>query len=229
MPEPGLTGRIAAIRGVIAERQQVGGWTHPVRIVAVTKTHGPEAVREAVAAGLDAVGENRVQEALPKMAATADLAVEWHLIGGLQRNKARQAVGKFALIHSVDRSELAAELDRRVESGAIQPVLVQVNCSAEPQKGGVEPADLAALLDQMRTMPRLRVDGLMTMAEFTDDETVQRRTFALLRTLRDQMQAEGHRLPELSMGMSGDYPAAVEEGATMLRLGSILFGPRPQP
>lgn len=229
MPEPGLTGRIAAIRGVIAERQQVGGWTHPVRIVAVTKTHGPEAVREAVAAGLDAVGENRVQEALPKMAATADLAVEWHLIGGLQRNKARQAVGKFALIHSVDRSELAAELDRRAESGAIQPVLVQVNCSAEPQKGGVEPADLAALLDQMRTMPRLRVDGLMTMAEFTDDETVQRRTFALLRTLRDQMQAEGHRLPELSMGMSGDYPAAVEEGATMLRLGSILFGPRPQP
>ena len=229
MPEPGLTGRIAAIRGVIAERQQAGGWSHPVRIVAVTKTHGPEAVREAVAAGLDAVGENRVQEALPKMAATADLAVEWHLIGGLQRNKARQAVGKFALIHSVDRSELAAELDRRVESGAIQPVLVQVNCSAEPQKGGVEPADLAALLDQMRTMPRLRVDGLMTMAEFTDDETVQRRTFALLRTLRDQMQAEGHRLPELSMGMSGDYPAAVEEGATMLRLGSILFGPRPQP
>ena len=112
---------------------------------------------------------------------------------------------------------------------AVQPVLVQVNCSAEPQKGGVEPTDLAALLDAMRTMPRLRVDGLMTMAEFTDDETVQRRTFAMLRTLRDQMQAEGHRLPELSMGMSGDYPAAVAEGATMLRLGSILFGPRPQP
>ena len=229
MPEPGLTGRIAAIRGVIAERQQVGGWTHPVRIVAVTKTHGPEAVRAAVAAGLDAVGENRVQEALPKKAATADLAVEWHLIGGLQRNKARQAVGQFALIHSVDRVELAAELDRRAEANAVQPVLVQVNCSAEPQKGGVEPADLAALLDQMRSMNRLRVDGLMTMAEFTDDETVQRRTFAMLRTLRDQMQAEGHRLPELSMGMSGDYPAAVEEGATMLRLGSILFGPRPQP
>ena len=170
-----------------------------------------------------------VPVALPKMAATADLAVEWHLIGGLQRNKARQAVGQFALIHSVDRAELAAELDRRAESTAVQPVLVQVNCSAEPQKGGVEPTDLAALLDAMRTMPRLRVDGLMTMAEFTDDETVQRRTFAMLRTLRDQMQAEGHRLPELSMGMSGDYPAAVAEGATMLRLGSILFGPRPQP
>ncbi|HQW65971.1 MAG TPA: YggS family pyridoxal phosphate-dependent enzyme [Gemmatimonadales bacterium] len=229
MPEPALSDRLAAIRGVIADRQRAGGWSHPVRIVAVTKTHGPEAVRAAVTAGLDAVGENRVQEALPKMDATADLVVEWHLIGGLQRNKARQAVGKFALIHSVDRAELAAELDRRAEPVAIQPVLVQVNCSAEPQKGGVEPGELAALLDQMRTMPRLRVDGLMTMAEFTDDEAVQRRTFALLRTLRDQMQAEGHALPELSMGMSGDYPAAIEEGATMLRLGSILFGPRPQP
>lgn len=229
MPEPGLTGRIAAIRGVIAERQQAGGWNHPVRIVAVTKTHGPEAVRAAVAAGLDAVGENRVQEALPKMAATADLAVEWHLIGGLQRNKARQAVGQFALIHSVDRLELATELDRRAEPEGVQPVLVQVNCSAEPQKGGVEPSDLPTLLEAMRTLPRLRVDGLMTMAEFTDDERVQRRTFGLLRTLRDQMHAEGHALPELSMGMSGDYPAAIQEGATMLRLGSILFGPRPQP
>lgn len=229
MPEPGLTGRIAAIRGVIAERQQAGGWSHPVRIVAVTKTHGPEAVRAAVAAGLDAVGENRVQEALPKMSATADLAVEWHLIGGLQRNKARQAVGQFALIHSVDRLELATELDRRAEPEGVQPVLVQVNCSAEPQKGGVEPSDLPALLEAMRTLPRLRVDGLMTMAEFTDDERVQRRTFGLLRTLRDQMHAEGHALPELSMGMSGDYPAAIQEGATMLRLGSILFGPRPQP
>ncbi len=229
MPEPGLTGRIATIRGVIADRQRAGGWSHPVRVVAVTKTHGPEAVRAAAAAGLDAVGENRVQEARPKMAATADLAVEWHLIGGLQRNKARQAVGQFALIHSVDRAELAAELDRRAAPDAIQPVLVQVNCSAEPQKGGVEPADLVVLLDAMRAMPKLRVDGLMTMAEFTEDEHVQRRTFALLRTLRDQMQAEGHPLPELSMGMSGDYPAAALEGATMLRLGSILFGPRPQP
>jgi pyridoxal phosphate enzyme (YggS family) len=229
MPEPALSDRLAAIRGVIADRQRAGGWDHPVRIVAVTKTHGPEAVRAAVAAGLDAVGENRVQEALPKMEATADLAVEWHLIGGLQRNKARQAVGRFALIHSVDRADLATELDRRAAPDTVQPVLVQVNCSAEPQKGGVEPADLATLLDQMRAMPRLRVDGLMTMAEFTDDEGVQRRTFALLRTLRDQMQAEGHSLPELSMGMSGDYPAAAQEGATMLRLGSILFGPRPQP
>jgi pyridoxal phosphate enzyme (YggS family) len=228
MPEPALSDRLAAIRGVIADRQRAGGWRHPVRIVAVTKTHGPEAVRAAVAAGLDAVGENRVQEALPKMAATADLAVEWHLIGGLQRNKARQAAGAFALIHSVDRVELATELDRRVPEGAVQPVLVQVNCSAEPQKGGVEPGDLAALLDAMRGLPRLRVDGLMTMAEFTDDEPVQRRTFALLRTLRETMRSDGHALPELSMGMSGDYPAAIEEGATMLRLGSILFGPRPQ-
>lgn len=229
MPEPALADRIAALRGAIADRQKVGGWSHPVRIVAVTKTHGPETVRAAVAAGLDAVGENRVQEALTKMAATADLPVEWHLIGTLQRNKARLAVGRFALIHSVDRADLAAELDHRAAPGSVQPVLVQVNCSAEPQKGGVEPGDLAALLDAMRVMPRLRVDGLMTMAAFTDDEGAQRRSFAQLRTLRETMQREGHPLPELSMGMSDDFPAAVEEGATMLRIGSLLFGPRPSP
>ncbi len=229
MPEPALADRLAALRGVIADRQQVGGWSHPVRIVAVTKTHGPETVRAAVAAGLDAVGENRVQEALPKMDATAGLPVAWHLIGSLQRNKARLAVGRFELIHSVDRADLAAELDHRAAPGSVQPVLVQVNCSAELQKGGVEPDGLAALLDTMRALPRLRVDGLMTMAALTDDEGAQRHSFAQLRTLRDAMRREGHQLPELSMGMSDDFPAAVEEGATMLRIGSLLFGPRLQP
>jgi PLP dependent protein len=225
MPESALRERLEAVREVITAQQHTGGWTHPVRIVAVTKTHGPEAVRAACEAGLDAVGENRVQEALPKMEATADVAVEWHLIGGLQRKKAKQVVGRFALIHSVDRLDLAEELDRRAE--AVQPILVQVNCSAEPQKGGVEPAELAALLDGMSALPRLRVDGLMTMAAYDVPEAEQRRTFAQLRTLRDAMQAAGHHLPELSMGMSDDYPAAVAEGATMLRLGSLLFGPRP--
>ncbi len=225
MPESALNDRLSAVREVIATQQRSGGWTHPVRIVAVTKTHGPDAVRAAFAAGLDAVGENRVQEALPKMEATADVAVEWHLIGGLQRKKAKQVVGRFALIHSVDRLDLAEELDRRAE--AVQPILVQVNCSAEEQKGGVEPADLAALLDGMRALPKLRVDGLMTMAAYDVPEAEQRRTFALLRSLRDTMQTAGHHLPELSMGMSDDFPAAVAEGATMLRLGSLLFGPRP--
>ncbi|MDQ3224375.1 MAG: YggS family pyridoxal phosphate-dependent enzyme, partial [Gemmatimonadota bacterium] len=199
---------------------------HPVRIVGVTKTHGPEAVRAAAAAGLDAVGENRVQEALQKQGALTDLRIEWHLIGTLQRNKARNAVGRFALVHSVDRVDLAAELDRRVSPGARQRVLVQVNCSAEPHKGGVSPESLPGLLDELQRLERLDVQGLMTMSALTEDRAEQRRSFRLLRDLRDASERSGHRLPELSMGMSGDYSLAVEEGATMIRLGTVLFGER---
>lgn len=226
MPEVALHDRLVRIRHGIADAQ-AGRWTHPVRIVAVTKTHGAEAVRAAGAAGLDAVGENRVQEALPKQEECADVAVEWHLIGGLQRNKARHAAGRFALIHSVDRLDLAAELARRADAGTTQDVLVQVNCSAEPQKGGVEPDALMALLDDIGALPVLAVQGLMTMAAFGASEVEQHRTFALLRSLRDTAQMAGHQLPELSMGMSDDYLAAVQEGATMLRLGTVLFGRRP--
>ena len=199
---------------------------HPVRIVAVTKTHGPEAVRAAAAAGLDAVGENRVQEALGKQNACGDVSIDWHLIGTLQRNKARQVIGRFAMIHSIDRLDIAAELDRRTAEGGTQSILVQVNCSGEPQKGGVEPDGLEALVAEIQQLPRLALRGLMTMAEFSDDETVQRPAFARLRKLRDQMQTRGFTLPELSMGMSGDFAPAVEEGATMLRLGTVLFGAR---
>lgn len=225
MEFPGLAERVADVRRVIGEAQARGGWTHPVRIVAVTKTHGPEAVRAAVAAGLTDVGENRVQEALPKMEA-AGVPVAWHLVGSLQRNKARHAAGRFALIHSVDRLDLAEELARRMPAGTRQAVLVQVNCSAEPQKGGVEPEALPALLDGLRALPALEPRGLMTLAELTDDRARQRAAFARLRGLRDAVAARGHDLPELSMGMSGDYPVAVEEGATIVRLGTILFGER---
>ena len=226
MDFPGLPARLAAVRDAVARHQEVGGWGHGVRIVAVTKTHGPEAVRAAVAAGLRDIGENRVQEALQKQDALLDVAVEWHLVGTLQRNKAKYAAGRFVLIHSVDRADLAAELDRRAAPGSRQPILVQVNCSAEPQKGGVAPASLPELLDQLRTLERIEVQGLMTMSALTEDQAEQRRAFRLLRELRDASERSGHRLPELSMGMSGDYPIAVEEGATMIRLGTILFGER---
>jgi PLP dependent protein len=228
MAFPDLPARLSQVRETIARRQEVGGWRHPVTIVAVTKTHPAEAVREAAAAGMRDIGENRVQEALAKQDALADLEVRWHLIGTLQRNKARHAAGRFALIHSIDRLDLAQELARRVAEGARQPVLVQVNCSVEPQKGGVEPSCLAPLLDDLRGLERLEVRGLMTMAAFTDDVAEQRRAFGLLRTLRDAAGRAGHALPELSMGMSGDYPVAVEEGATMVRLGTVLFGERGQ-
>ena len=226
MTFPELPARLAQAREAIDRHQALGGWRHPVKIVAVTKTHGADAVRAAVAAGITAVGENRVQEALAKQDQLADVAVEWHLIGTLQRNKARHAVGRFALIHSVDRLDLAQELARRVAPGARQAVLVQVNCSNEPQKGGVEPDALPALLDGLRPLDRLEVRGLMTMAALTADAAEQRRAFRLLRTLRDGAEAAGHPLPELSMGMSADFPVAVEEGATIVRLGTLLFGER---
>lgn len=225
MDFPGLPDRLALVRDTVARCQAARGWRHQVRIVGVTKTHGPEAVRAAVAVGLRDVGENRVQEALQKQEAAGDLTVEWHLIGTLQRNKARSAVGRFRFIHSVDRIDLARELDRR-GSGAPQDVLVQVNCSDEPQKGGVAPAGLPALLDELRQFGGVRVRGLMTMSALTEDQTEQRRAFTLLRELRDASERQGHTLPELSMGMSGDYPIAVEEGATMIRLGTVLFGER---
>lgn len=222
----GLAERLARVRRVIAERQERAGLRHSVRIVAVTKTHGPEAVRAAVAAGVPDIGENRVQEALAKQQVLADLPAVWHLIGSLQRNKVRHAVGRFALIHSVDRAELADELARRVPGGGHQAVLVEVNTSGEAQKAGVAPAALPRLLEHLAGLPGLEVRGLMTLAPFTDDELIQRRCFAQLRALRERAEAAGHRLPELSMGMSADYPAAVEEGATMIRLGTVLFGDR---
>jgi PLP dependent protein len=226
MDFPGLGARLARVRETVAHHQALAGRHHDVLIVGVTKTHGPEAVRAALAAGLSAVGENRVQEALQKQDALSDLAVEWHLIGTLQRNKARHAAGRFALIHSIDRFDLAAELNRRVEPEARQRILVQVNCSGEPQKGGVAPDSLLALLDQLRPLERLDVRGFMTMSALTDDVAVQRRAFRCLRELRDSALRAGHSMPELSMGMSDDYPIAVEEGATMIRLGTVLFGER---
>ena len=227
MEFPDLPARLAQVREAVARHQQVGGWSHPVRVVAVTKGHGPEAVRAAAAAGLEDVGENRVQEAMAKQDAAGSVAVTWHLIGTLQRNKARQAVGRFALIHSVDRLDLAGELDRRAAAGPdVQRVLLQVNCSDEPQKGGVEPSGLLPLLEAMAALRHLEVAGLMTMSALTDDLAEQRRAVRRLRDLRDQGERAGYRLPELSMGMSGDYTTAVEEGATMVRLGTILFGER---
>ena len=226
MEFPDLPGRLTRVRETVARHQAVAGWTHPVTIIAVTKGHGPEAVRAAHAAGLLDVGENRVQEALEKQEQARDAPVVWHLVGTLQRNKARHTVGRFALVHSVDRADLAAELNRRVGTGTTQRILVQVNCSDEPQKGGVEPAGLPGLLDALRAFERLEVVGLMTMSALSDDVGEQRRAFRRLRELRDSADREGHRLPELSMGMSGDFPVAVEEGATMIRLGTVLFGER---
>jgi PLP dependent protein len=226
MEFPGLAERVRQVEAAIVEHQRVSGLTHPVRIVAVTKGHGPDAVQAAAAAGLSIVGENRVQEALSKQDALGPVPVEWHLVGTLQRNKAKHVASRFALIHSVDRWDLAEELSRRIVPGGRQAVLVQVNCSGEPQKGGVEPSDLPGLLDRLPGLGNIEVRGLMTMAALTEDTGEQRRAFSLLRRLRDEATARGQSGGELSMGMSGDYLVAVEEGATMVRLGTLLFGER---
>jgi PLP dependent protein len=226
MASPDLARRLAAVRATIDASLDRAGLRHSVTIVAVTKTHPAQAVRDALAAGLLDVGENRVQEALEKQALLPGVEARWHLIGSMQRNKARLAAGHFALIHSVDRADLAGEIARRTAPGARQQVLLQVNCSNEPQKGGVEPALLPKLVDDVLALPSLELRGLMTMAAFDAAEPELRRTFGLLRRLRDEGEQRGVKLPELSMGMSGDYPIAVEEGATLVRLGTILFGER---
>ena len=187
---------------------------------------GSDAVTAALGAGLADIGENRVQEAVQKQEAlgAGSQGIRWHLIGHLQRNKAKVVPGRFELVHSVDSIELATELDRRAQ--APLRVLLQVNVARELQKTGCVPEQASGLARQIAGLEQLQLDGLMTMAPLTDDEDVQRRTFRSLRALRDTIQEEGLWLPTLSMGMSADYATAVAEGATVIRLGTVLFGPR---
>jgi len=205
---------LKAIRERIA---QAGRNPEEVTIVAVTKGFGPEVCRAAFDAGLRILGENRVQEAVAKMDAVQ--GPEWHLVGHLQTNKARAAAGRFALIHSVDSRHLADALARiNVE----QKVLVEVNVAREPRKTGVDPAGAQELLDAVAEM--LDLQGLMAMGPAEGDP---RPAFDELRTIRDEAQQRlGKPLPILSMGMSGDFEVAVKAGSTMVRLGTVLFGPR---
>ena len=189
-----------------------------VTIVAVTKGFGPDVCRAALDAGLNVLGENRVHEALTKMAEVE--GAEWHLIGHLQSNKARLAAGRFQLIQSVDSLRLSEHIARIAPS---QPVLVEVNISREPQKTGVAPDESVALATEIAK--RLDLQGLMAMCPASGDPT---QAFEELRRLRDEAQQKiGRALPVLSMGMSGDFEAALRAGSTMLRLGQVLFGPRP--
>jgi len=224
-----LPERLAHVRAEIARRQAVAGWTHPVTIVAVTKGFGLDAVAAARAAGLTDLGENRVQEALEKLDAPAGRGASWHLIGHLQRNKAKHVPGRFALVHSLDSLALAVELDKRAAAlggGARVRVLLQVNVAGEEQKSGCPPAEAPALAQRVAALPHLALEGLMTIAPFTEDEALQRRAFRGLRSLHDALKEDGLWLATLSMGMSADYGIAVEEGATAIRLGTVLFGPR---
>jgi PLP dependent protein len=219
-----LPERLAQVRAEIARLA-----SHPVTIVAVTKGFGSDAIRAAVAAGVTDIGENRVQEALKKQeelgAGSRESGIRWHLIGHLQRNKAKLVPGRFELVHSIDSMELATALDRKAQLP--MRVLLQVNVAGEEQKSGCAPEEGPALARHIAALGNLRLEGLMTVAPFTDDVDVQRRVFRGLRVLRDTIKEEnGVWLQTLSMGMSGDYATALAEGATVIRLGTALFGPR---
>jgi pyridoxal phosphate enzyme (YggS family) len=225
MAFPYLAERIAEIRTRISDAVTRGGHDQKVTIVAVTKTHGPDAATAAWNAGIHDCGENRVQEALPKME-QVDMPVVWHLIGHLQRNKV-EALGHFALFHALDSSRLADSIcDFGVQRGRAIDTLVQVNSSGEVTKGGFSMEELRAEADRLVALAGMRVVGAMTMAPLDASELVLRETFAGGRRARQILADAGHPATMLSMGMSNDYEIAVEEGATHVRLGTALFGRR---
>lgn len=198
-----------------------------VTLLPVTKTHPPAAAEYAQRYGLHAVGENRVQEAMEKRALVPG-NLRWELIGHLQSNKAKLAVAHFERVQSVDSLKLLEALDRAAGAqGKKLPILLQINAGQDPAKFGAEPDTAAALLESALQKSHLQVDGLMTIAPLSDDPTVARRTFAALRTQRDQLARQfGVSLRELSMGMTSDLEAAIFEGSTLVRVGTGLFGPR---
>jgi PLP dependent protein len=224
MPFPGFGESVQEVRQRIEAAVQRGGHGQPVRIVAVTKTYGPEAATEAWRAGIPIVGENRIQEALEKIDSVPE-PVEWHLIGHLQRNKVKH-VDRFAMFHALDSERLAVAIHERMEPVRPLPVLVQVNTSGEATKGGFDLKELRGIAPRLAKLGGLDVQGAMTMAPYEAPEGVLREVFGRCREAREVLRDAGLDARELSMGMSGDFEIAVEEGATMVRLGTILFGAR---
>ena len=219
---------LQAVRSRIARAAQAAH-RHPadIALVAVSKTFPAAHIAEAFAAGQKAFGENHAQEAVEKITVLASLPLEWHFIGPIQSNKTRLIAGRFQWVHSVDREKIAQRLNAaRPDGTPLLNVLIQVNVSGEAAKSGVAPGEEAKLADAIARLPRLKLRGLMAIPEPTPDVTLQRRRFALLRELKDRLAARGHALDTLSMGMSDDFEAAIMEGATMVRIGTAIFGPR---
>lgn len=226
MPFLDLADRVREVRERIDAAVRRGGHGQGVTIVAVTKTHGPDALQAAWDTGLRDVGENKVQEAVGKMD-VLPLPFRWHLIGHLQRNKVKH-LSRFHLLHALDRPALAEAVDAFARArGRVVDALVQVNVAGEETKGGYPPDALAAEADRLRGMSGVRVRGVMSMAPLGAGDDVLRRVFRGARAARETLRDAGHtEATELSMGMSDDYETAVEEGATIVRLGTVLFGAR---
>ena len=206
--------------------RSVGRDPSEILLVAVSKTVEPQRILEAVEAGVTDLGENRVQEARAKIEELGRIA-RWHLIGTLQRNKAKYAVRLFDMIQSVDSLPLVEELEKRAaREGKEVPVLVEVKTSPEETKHGVDPRDVDALVDKILESPHLVFKGLMTIAPFVEDPELARPSFRMLRGIKEGLEARGIAVEHLSMGMSGDFEVAIQEGATMVRIGTAIFGPR---
>ena len=216
-----------------AAAERAGRSPDEIQLIAISKTHSAAIVLEAVAAGVTDLGENRVQEAESKINEIGRDAARWHLVGHLQTNKARRAVELFDVIHSVDSVALVEKLERLCVEGERHelPVLVQVDLAGEQTKSGVDSASLPTLLEAFAGCDRVRLVGLMTLPPFFEDPECTRPFFKALRDLRDELKAQGHfhGPGELSMGMSHDYEVAIEEGATMVRVGTSIFGERSKP
>ena len=232
--EQGIASAVAAVRERISRAaQRAGRRPDDVRLLAVTKSQPPEVVRAAFAAGLREFGENRIQEAEGKIAELAELRVGgllWHMIGHLQSNKARRAAVLFDFVHSLDNPALAPRLEKAAaQERKVLKALVQVDLAREETKFGIDPVRLFPALEQLRGSKSLHVVGLMVLPPLEERPEDARPYFRRLRELRDRALAENLLLgSELSMGMSHDFEVAVEEGATMVRLGTVLFGPRPK-
>lgn len=213
-----------------AAAQRANRLADDIRLIAISKTHPVAVLRGALAAGITDLGENRVQEAEAKIADIGRDAARWHLVGHLQANKARRAVELFDVIHSVDSVSLTQRLERLcIETERKElPVLVQVDLAGEQNKSGIESASLPALLDEVKRCQRVRLIGLMTLPPYFKDPECTRPFFKALRDLRDELKVQGHFSGpgELSMGMSHDFEIAIEEGATMVRVGTAIFGER---
>ncbi len=223
-----ISNRLESVKTQISDAvKRANRAANEVTLIAVSKTHPPDSVREALAAGHLVFGESRVQEARAKIPLVGGRA-RWHFIGHLQKNKIRQALPLFELLHGVDSLELAGDIHRIAEEiGATPRVLLEVNVAGEATKFGFTPDKLRAQLEDLLKLDRLTIEGLMCIPPPQPKAEMTRRFFATLRELRDRMQQEFRvGLPELSMGMSGDFPVAIEEGATMVRVGSAIFGER---
>jgi hypothetical protein len=222
-----IAANLQAVRRRISEALQ--GDSRAITLVAVSKSQPAESIRAAHAAGCRDFGESYVQESLPKLAALSDLQAAWHYIGHLQTNKARDIAQRFDWVHGVDRARVAAALAKaRPEGAAPLNVCIQVNISGEASKGGVQPDHALALAREVSAMPRLKLRGLMGMASPTTEKDERRRQFSALRKAFEAIRAQGIELDTLSMGMSDDFPEALEEGSTMVRIGTAIFGVRHQ-